>query len=198
MKDKLFSTEGPVFEILDQIGRLIVLSVLWLLCSLPLITLGCSTAALFAGVQDSVVRGIGSTLKTFFRCFRRSLKTGLAVQLAWFAAAAVFAVLLSLGRAAMALAAGCLIMLGLAGVWIGPVLAKTDADFRTVCICCAGFAVRFPGRSALLLIGTAVLILLQLQVFPMALLLLTPGAYVRGLVLLTEPVLRNRFPDQEC
>ena len=45
--NRLFSLDGKLFHILSRIADLILLNVLWLLSSLPIITIGASTTALY-------------------------------------------------------------------------------------------------------------------------------------------------------
>ena len=42
--DSVFDT--PVFTVFSRIGDMMILSLLWLLCCLPVVTIGASTAAL--------------------------------------------------------------------------------------------------------------------------------------------------------
>lgn len=73
---EFFSSEGPLIGSLQKIGTLIVLSVCFLLCSLPLITTGAAASALYYAVAKSVRRERGYPTKEFFRAFKRNLKNG--------------------------------------------------------------------------------------------------------------------------
>ena len=39
--------DNPFFRFMGKLGDLVILSVLWLLCCLPVVTIGASTTALF-------------------------------------------------------------------------------------------------------------------------------------------------------
>ena len=52
MLGRVFRYQGGLWRVLNTLTDIMALSVLWLLCSLPVLTLGAATTALY----DSVVR----------------------------------------------------------------------------------------------------------------------------------------------
>lgn len=69
---KLFSLDSPVMRFLTQCGDLIILNVLWLICCLPVVTIGASTTALYScflnrSTESSSVRRFFSAFKSNFR-----------------------------------------------------------------------------------------------------------------------------------
>ena len=79
----IFRPYGPVWNFFNAITDVLLLSLLWCACSLPLITLGASTTALY----DAAVHGIRyrepGLYRRFFRTFRREWKTSVPVTLLW-------------------------------------------------------------------------------------------------------------------
>lgn len=79
----IFRPYGPVWNFCNTITDVLLLSLLWCGCSLPLITLGASTTALY----DAAVHGIRyrepGLYRRFFRTFRREWKTSVPVTLLW-------------------------------------------------------------------------------------------------------------------
>lgn len=79
----MFRPYGPLWNILNTITDVLLLSLLWCACSLPLVTLGTATTALY----DAAVHGIRhrepGLYRRFFRTFRREWKTSLGVTLLW-------------------------------------------------------------------------------------------------------------------
>ena len=67
----IFRPYGPVWNFFNAITDVLLLSLLWCGCSLPLITLGASTTALY----DAAVHGIRyrepGVYRRFFRTFSR-------------------------------------------------------------------------------------------------------------------------------
>lgn len=76
------------------------LGLLALACSLPLVTLGASAAALYYALAKSVRRGRGSPWREFFRSFRQNLLPGLGLTavLALLLAVAYFSALYVVNR----------------------------------------------------------------------------------------------------
>ena len=72
--DKFFGLEGPLISFLDKCGRVVILSVLWVICSLPLFTLGASSTALYYSITKTVRKERSSSVREFFKSFGRSFK----------------------------------------------------------------------------------------------------------------------------
>ena len=95
---KLLDVEGPVVDFLEKCGQLIVLSALWLLCCIPVVTLCASSAALYDGVFQTVRKQEGNAIKTFFSSIKRNFLRGIALTVIlllafgglWLGSAAVF------------------------------------------------------------------------------------------------------------
>ncbi len=70
----LLNPEGAFFQFLSRIGDMILLNVLFLLCSLPVITFGASLAALHKMLQEITYDTDSSIVKGFFRAFGANFK----------------------------------------------------------------------------------------------------------------------------
>lgn len=77
----LLNLESPLMQMLTRIGDMILLNVLFLICSLPVFTLGASLAALHKMLQEIVYDVDSSTVKGFFRAFRANFKQATVVWL---------------------------------------------------------------------------------------------------------------------
>lgn len=78
----LLNYDGPVFSTLNKITDLIWLNILWMICCLPVFTIGASTSALFYITLHMAKKEEGSGItKTFFREFKRNFKQGTAIWL---------------------------------------------------------------------------------------------------------------------
>ena len=86
---EFFSYDGALFSTLNKITDLVWLNLLWLICCLPLFTIGASTSALFY-VTMHMAKNEGSPVtRTFFREFKRNFKQGTALWLIMALAGAV-------------------------------------------------------------------------------------------------------------
>lgn len=76
MKEE-YRKESFVIRFLNQLGDVMGMSMLWLVCSLPLITIGASTAGLYAVVMREEMDGV---MKPFFKGFRSSFRKATAAE----------------------------------------------------------------------------------------------------------------------
>ncbi len=76
MFGNFFSAENPFFRPFGVLVDVVCLSVLWLVCSLPLVTLGGATAALYDVAARCVRGGRGGPYARFFGTFRANWKAG--------------------------------------------------------------------------------------------------------------------------
>lgn len=133
MLGRVFRYQGWLWRALNTLTDILALSVLWLLCSIPVLTLGAATTALY----DSVVRCIrykqSGPYERFFRTFKNELVPGLLLTLLWGAVAALGLWMLALlrqysAKAPTAMAAGAAYYVALilplgAACWVFPILS---------------------------------------------------------------------------
>lgn len=72
--------DNVVLRFLNKMTDMFVLNILFLICSIPIITIGASLTAMYAVNLRSVRYGDGYIIKTFFKSFRQSFKQA---TLAW-------------------------------------------------------------------------------------------------------------------
>lgn len=78
---KLFSPDSPVIKFLWKAADLIALNLIWLICCVPVITIGPSTAAMYCMAREIAKGEWPGILKTFFRSFKSGFKQALLVSL---------------------------------------------------------------------------------------------------------------------
>ena len=76
----LFHYENPFIQFLVRVGDLMILNLLFILCSLPVVTLGASLTALHRVTPNMLFEQEEPLLKAFFRAFRQNFKQS---TLAW-------------------------------------------------------------------------------------------------------------------
>lgn len=72
--NKLFSMDSPLMRKLSHFPDLILLNLLWLLCSIPIVTAGAAGVALHAVLQQYVAGEENGIIRPFFRAFRNNFK----------------------------------------------------------------------------------------------------------------------------
>lgn len=88
----LFDLDNPLMRGLGKLFDCIMLSVCWVLGSLPIITMGTACGALYRTVHRCIRRDEGYPLKTFWSSYRNNLKMGILV---WLPVLAVYAFLIA-------------------------------------------------------------------------------------------------------
>ena len=69
-----FNLDAPLFRFLTRVADMVILSLLWLIGSLPLFTLGISSTALYYAVNKSLIEDRGTVSEEFLRAYRRSFR----------------------------------------------------------------------------------------------------------------------------
>ena len=86
---KFFSLDSPIIRFLSWITDLILLNLLWILYSLPVVTMGASTAALYTVAYKLNTDSCSGLFKTFHKAFRENFKKATPIFFLLLAAAVV-------------------------------------------------------------------------------------------------------------
>lgn len=214
---EFFSSEGPLIGFLQKIGMLIVLSVLFLLCSLPVVTIGAAASALYYAVAKSVRRERGYPTKEFLRAFKRNLKNGTVLtvifggiaalilynrEVLWQASSGEQEMLseIMMGSpdgGALTLYVvydGMLIFLAMLAVYLFPVLSRFAMKISDIVKLSFVMSLRFFYFTVLLTAGTGILIYLQWKALPMPAILLLPGGWTYLSSFLLEKAMKKYIP----
>lgn len=74
MKQSLFAPDGHYAKIMNWIWDVLVISVLWLLCCIPLFTIGAATSAAYYAAAKAIRAGEKKAAAAFFTAFRLNFK----------------------------------------------------------------------------------------------------------------------------
>lgn len=81
MLQGFFNYDNPVWRFIGKLGDLILLNILWMICSIPVFTIGASTTAVYYVTLKLARDEDSSTVKAFFRSFRENFKQATAIWL---------------------------------------------------------------------------------------------------------------------
>lgn len=185
----LFNLDSPLMRGVNRVLMILYMGILWFVCSIPILTVGASTAAMYEVLLKLAKDLEGNITRDFFQGFKSNLKQGIAV---WLIILATLAVLLGNlwyyivinGMRHMVLVAVFAVMLALAlavCAFVFPLMARTEnsvkGHFQTALI----LVLRNPGWS-LLLIADQLLTLFLIYIFAYApiLFLMGPKGYLQG------------------
>lgn len=81
MLQGLFNYDNPVWRFIGKFGDLILLNILWIICCIPVFTVGASTTALYYVTLKLVRNDDGYTIRSFFKSFRENFKQATIIWL---------------------------------------------------------------------------------------------------------------------
>ena len=86
----LFNIDGKIYKFLDKFWHMVWIGVLWIICSIPIITIGASSAAAYYAMVKSVRKNEDSPTKDFFRSFKRNFKQATIMTVIYIVVGAAF------------------------------------------------------------------------------------------------------------
>lgn len=81
MLSGFFNYDNPVWRFIGKFGDLIILNILWLICSIPIITIGASTTAVYYVTLKLARDDDGYTIRSFFKSFKENFKQSTIIWL---------------------------------------------------------------------------------------------------------------------
>lgn len=78
---KFFSVDSPLYTFLSTLWNVVKINILWLVCSLPIITLGPATVAAFSVCLKMVDDREGDVGRQFIKAFKENMKQGIPLGL---------------------------------------------------------------------------------------------------------------------
>lgn len=208
---KLFNLDAPVVQFMGKVGQMIITTLMWILCCLPVITVGASTAAMYR-IMFNLKEDGSCKASDFFRAFRDNFKQA---TLLWLILVACVAALAGLYWLVLLVANDILRMVALAvfillfflvfilGLYGFPLTAFFDNTLAQTLRNAIGMGVGnlrqtiLAGALTLLpLVLAMVLPQLFLQMM-FLLLMMGPGALAYGVVCVLLPVFQKYLPQEE-
>lgn len=204
MFGSIFNPENKFWQTLDHLADLLILSLLWLLCSLPLVTAGAAATALYDAAAHCLRGAEPMPWKRFGQTFRRELLPASLVTVVWGAVLLMLVYALQMTAAAASAGASaawaalifCLVVMILpvgAACWMFPLLSRFS--FRPVDLMLTALRLALgclPRTIGLVLIVGVSALLVRVLLIPIVIL---PGAAAWLFTLLLEPVFRRYQPD---
>lgn len=85
----IFGSDSAYSRFMNKVGDIILLSILWLICSLPLFTLGTAMCAAYYTAAKVIRHNNGYVFKQFMKSFRQNLKQSAGMNLVFLLCAGV-------------------------------------------------------------------------------------------------------------
>lgn len=201
----LFKYDSPLVQTCSKIVDCICLSILWLATSLPVLTIGASTTALYYAVNIGIRYDKGGIWSAYWRSFRSNFKQA---TILWLLLLLIYGLLGGSCYSAYTLCLSgvlpkemfyfLLIVLALVMTWanmIFPYLAKFQNSTKMILKNCFGIGLlNLP--IALLQVVFFVFVVLGVSMFPLAI-LCAPGIYMVLSCYTLEPVFRKYMSEED-
>ncbi len=169
---KLFNLENPVWNFLGKLVDMMILTGLWLICCIPVVTIGASTTALYSVTLKMAENKEGYIVSSFFRAFKENWKQS---TIAWIVIALLGIFLASdlyfyyhmETRVSVVLLTifGILTLVYLLAVtYFFPMLAKCDTDLKHLAVMAFVMALKNIGWTIFMLVITAAILAIGLFV----------------------------------
>ena len=77
----LFNYDNPVWRFIGKLWDVLVVNILWIICSIPVVTAGASTTAMYYVTLKLARAEDGYTIRSFFKSFKENFKQATAIWL---------------------------------------------------------------------------------------------------------------------
>lgn len=198
-------TRSKLYEIGSVLWDIVALSLIWLVFSLPVVTSGASSAALYFALYRRIKKESDAAIPDFMRSFKSNLKQSIPLSLLYTIFAAVIGVNIHIARFGLNgitlpdwyLPVAILLIVPFVTMYpfAYPYLARFSTDTKHIIMNAATLSTMNPGKAfCLFLISAASLVLMVL--FPPCLLVVPfVGAYLK--VMVAEKVFEAAIENEE-
>lgn len=135
---RFFSLDSPVMNFLGRVADLVWLNILYIICCIPIVTIGASTSALYYVTMKMVADEEGYITKSFFKSFKENFKQATVIWLIILLAGTIFfmdfrilnAMEGTLGKVVYVLICAVAILFLFMTIYIFPLLAKFENTIK--------------------------------------------------------------------
>lgn len=208
MLQSLFNPENALMCFINKIIDLVVLSLVWLVCCIPIVTIGPACAALYYAVVKAVHRQRSYPVREFWRAFKSNLKKGILFEVIWLLLGAMMLytdlplvlTFLDTGKVQNVI---LLVLFGIKAVlllgtacWIYPLMSRFEEKFWKLAQASVFLLMCYlPVTLAAIVLLTAAVILFLWEPLLLAVL---PGPLTLLLSMMQEPALRKMCQASEA
>lgn len=198
----LFSMDNAFFTTVGKLFDIIVISFIWFLLCLPIVTIGPATTALYYTIVKVVRRERGYLLREFFNSFKSNFKTG---ALAGITLTVMFIVLLTdvsvalgmggiKGMLFLSIFGAMMFLLVCVTIYIFPILSRFSIGFKKLMKTALFMSIKHLPTTILMVVIVAACIL-GTFILPL-LIFISPASCCLLCSLLLERVLKKYMPEK--
>ena len=207
MLSGFFNYDNPVWRFIGKFGDLIILNVLWFVCSIPIFTIGASTTAVYYVTLKLARNDDGYTIRSFFKSFKENFKQATIIWLIALVVGIIFAgdfmilrnSTVSFGKVIMVLITIVAVIYLFTMIYIFPVLSRFENTVKnTIRNSFLMSVLNLPKTILLIIINLipTVLLLVTLQAMPLLILFgFSVPAYVASMLFVK--IFKRFEPEEE-
>lgn len=203
----LFNYDNPVWRFIGKFWDVLIVNLLWMICSIPIVTIGASTTAMYYVTLRLVRDEDGYTIKSFFKSFKENFKQATIIWLIFLAVIMVlgfdlYFVVMTMTTASKFRTAMVVIFVAMAFIWLAmftyvfPLQARFYNPVKKTIFNSFFMSIRHLFYTIGILIIDAGLIYLTLNVVPQLMIFgVALGAYANSYML--HMVFAKYIPKEE-
>lgn len=199
---KVFAYDGTLMEVLTKFGQLVLLTLIFLISCVPVVTIGSAIASLYYAVIKSIRRDRGSPLMEYFNSFKRTLPKGIVITVillvAGFALYSGYSAAVGTASSAGRVLATIYVVVGallvISGVYIFPILSRFEMKIMQMWQLAFVMGIRFFHFTVLIVVLTSLVVWLQIYVLPIPCILFVPGVWCFLVTFVMERALLYYIP----
>lgn len=202
MLQDFFGYDGKAMNFLHKTGEIILVNIVFLLCCLPVVTIGPAITSFYYAMMKSIRRERGGPVKEFFHSMKRTLGRGtlltigiiLWIAILWYGrqmvrANADEAVTFPLVLYDVVIAVSVCIL-----IYLFPVFSRFEMKAGKMIQMSFVMSIRFLPITVIVAAGSALIGLLLIYVLPIACILVVPGVWCYLVTFLMEKALLHYMP----
>ena len=179
------NTNNQFVAAVNKAADMVILSVLWVVCSLPIVTIGAASAALYHAVAKSIRSDFASAAGSFWQAFKGNLRACVPFTLVCLVLGAAFGVTLYAGaqkpgnflaNVYLVLCTACLLLLLLVQVHAYALIGRFDLSGRELFTLLVKLMGTNMGHNLLMLFSLLLMVVLSLFLPPV--LFITPALFM--------------------
>lgn len=203
MLRKLFAYDGKVIGFLNKAGEIILLNIVFLLCCLPVITIGPALTSFYYAMIKSIRRERGTPLREFGHSMKRTLGRGTLLTIGIL----LWTALLWYGRETARAGAGETVTFTMALylivivvslcilIYLFPVFSRFEMGVAKMLQLSFVMSIRFFPITVMVAAGSALVGWLTIYVLPIACVLVVPGIWCYLVTFPMEKALLHYMPE---
>ena len=80
----MFSIDGKLYEVISKLTDLVILNILYIICCVPIVTIGAATTALYGITKKMANHSEGYIIRSYFKLFKENFKQSTIIWLILF------------------------------------------------------------------------------------------------------------------